>query len=90
MRRNAFRTGDIAEFMGITNMGVLYLEKRGLLKADREENGYRSYSTQTTAWPSRPTRRYCSSRPTAWRRAPFQKSTFPSKNLLTLNLLYSL
>ncbi len=47
MRRNAFRTGDIAEFMGITNMGVLYLEKRGLLKADREENGYRSYSTQT-------------------------------------------
>ncbi len=47
MGRNAFRTGDIAEFMGITNMGVLYLEKRGLLKADREENGYRSYSTQT-------------------------------------------
>ena len=43
----SFRTGDVAELMGVTNMGVHYLEKHGYLTADREQNGYRSYSTGT-------------------------------------------
>ena len=38
-----YRTGDIAELMGITNMGVIYLEKRGILHSDRQENGYRTF-----------------------------------------------
>lgn len=44
---NRFRTGDIAELIGITNMGVHYLEKHGYLEADRQQNGYRVYSTST-------------------------------------------
>lgn len=38
-----YRTGDIAELMGVTNMGVIYLEKRGILHSDRQENGYRTF-----------------------------------------------
>lgn len=44
---NTFRTGDIAELMGATKMGVHYLEKHGYLTADREQNGYRVYSLST-------------------------------------------
>lgn len=39
-----YQTGDIAKLFGLTNMGVHYLEKRGLLRPRREENDYRSYS----------------------------------------------
>lgn len=38
-----FRTGDIAQFMGITNMGVIYLEKRGIIRSARDANGYRVF-----------------------------------------------
>lgn len=38
-----FKTGDIARLMGITNMGVLYLEKRGIIHSTRDANGYRVF-----------------------------------------------
>ncbi len=42
-----FQTGDVAEFMEMTNMGVIYLEKRGIVQARREANGYRSFDLET-------------------------------------------
>ena len=42
-----FKTGDLAEFMGMTNMGILYLEKRGIIQSVRDTNGYRLYSPET-------------------------------------------
>lgn len=41
-----YRTGDIAKLMGMTNMGVLYLEKRGIIRPCRQENGYRFYDPE--------------------------------------------
>lgn len=44
-----FQTGDLAEFMGITNMGVLYLEKRGIIHSTRSQNGYRVFDDDTVS-----------------------------------------
>jgi len=41
-----YQTGDVAEFMGMTNMGVIYLEKRGIVSSTREGNGYRSFGLE--------------------------------------------
>ncbi len=39
-----YLTGEIAEYFSLTNMGIHHLEKKGVIKSTRQENGYRVYS----------------------------------------------
>ena len=39
----AFRTGDVAEMLGISNSGVIFLEKRGIVRSSRDASGYRYF-----------------------------------------------
>lgn len=43
LNRVAFRTGDVAEMMGISNSGVIFLEKRGIIRSSRNASGYRYF-----------------------------------------------
>ena len=38
-----YRVGEMAELFGLTTEGIRYLEKRGFIRSQRENNGYRTY-----------------------------------------------
>ena len=42
--RVRYRIGEMAELFGMTKEGIRYLERRGIIRSQREENGYRTYS----------------------------------------------
>lgn len=39
-----YRVGEMAELFGLTTEGIRYLEKRGFIRSQRENNGYRTYA----------------------------------------------
>ena len=43
-RKLKYLTGEIAEYFSLSNMGILYLEKKGIIQSERKKNGYRTYS----------------------------------------------
>lgn len=42
-RKLEYLTGEIAEYFSLSNMGIHYLEKKGIIHSSRKDNGYRVY-----------------------------------------------